>query len=184
MTGLWRFAASTVVSTVLAIETATLICVPLGLGPNWWIAACLVFGILWSLAADRLIDYQVAAWKQLRDLPTLPARDGDGATLLVLFAMHDEPVHLIGPVLVLSPHPNVPSWLRPLRCWRLMSAWVWRNAELVAEAGRLTEDGLLQCTERARGWDGMSLYEITGLGRDVAARNAEVLMAGRTEETA
>lgn len=82
MSGLGRFAASTVASTVLAIETATLICVPLGLGPNWWIAGCLVFGILWSLVADRLIDYQVAAWKQLRGLPTLPARDGDGATLL------------------------------------------------------------------------------------------------------
>lgn len=184
MTGFRRLAASMALSMVLAIETATLICVPLGFGPNWWIAACLVFGILWSLVVDRLIDYQVAAWKRLRRLSTIPARDGDGSTLLALFAMRTGPTYLIGVVLILNPCPDGPSWLHPMRRWNVMSAWAMRTGELMAEADRLTDAGLLRCTERGRRYRGMSMYEATEFGRDVAVRNAEVLMNGRSEERA
>lgn len=184
MTIPWRPLATWFVGSILSLEAATLVCVPAGLGPNWWIATATGFGIVWGLVGDRIVDTTVTAWKQLGNLPTLPARDGDGPTLLALFSMAPGPMRLANAVLVLSPYPDSPSWLRPVRRWRVMRAWVWRNAELVAEAGRLADAGLLRCTDRACGWDGMSVYEVTGLGRDVAARNAEVLMNGRTEERA
>lgn len=184
MTGFRRLAASMALSTVLSIETATLICAPLGLDGNWWIAATLGFGILWMFVTDRAVEKADAAWAELRELSTGSTRDNDGPTLLALFAMHNEPVRLFDVVLVLSPCPESPSWLHPLRRWNVIIAWVRRQAELEAEARGLSDAGLLRCTERARVWNNASMYEATGLGRDVAARNAEVLMAGRAEERA
>jgi hypothetical protein len=160
---------------VVSLEAATLVCVPAGLGPDVWIATCAGFGLIWALAGERIVDQAVVAWKQLGRTPTLPAREGDGATLLALFAMAGTATRLFDVVLVLSPEPDPPSWLHPVRRWQVMRAWVWRNAELVAETGRLAERGLLRCVERGRWLADMGVYEITGLGRDVAARNAEVL---------
>lgn len=184
MTGWRRFAVSVAAGTVLSVEAATLVCVPAGLGPNWWFTACGVFAAGWGLAGDRIVDRAVTAWKQLGKSPTIAAHDGDGPTLLALFVMHGGPVRLFDLVVVLSPYPDPPSWMHPLRRWNVMTAWVSRNDEVLAEARSLADAGLLRCTERGRRRDRMGVYEITGLGRDVAARNAEVLMAGRTEENA
>ena len=98
--------------------------------------------------------------------------------------MRAGPTYLIGVALVLSPHPDAPSWLHPMRRWNIMSAWAMRTGELMAEVDRLADTGLLRCTERGRRYRGMSMYEATELGRDVAVRNAEVLMAGQSEERA
>lgn len=183
MTGWRRFAVSVAAGTVLSVEAATLVCVPAGLGPNWWFTACGVFAAGWGLAGDRIVDRSVTAWKQLGKSPTITARNGDGPTLLALFAMYEGPVRLFDLVIVLSPYPDPPSWLHPVRRRRVMRAWVWRNVEIHAEAVRLAQSGLLRCTEHDRRWLGASLYEITDLGRDVAARNAKVLTA-TTEERA
>lgn len=112
-----------------------------------------------------------------------PGRDGDGPTLLALFAIRTTPAYLINVVTILSPYPDAPSWRHPRRRWRIMTAWAMRTGELMAEAGRLADAGLLRCTERGRR-RGMWMYEVTDLGRDVALRSAEVLMNGRTEERA
>lgn len=183
MSGVLRYLAATLLSTWLAIEAATLICVPLGLGPNWWTAMCTGFGIVAGLKGERILNAHVAAWKRLWSRGTGPGRDGDGPTLLALFAMHTGPAYLIDRVMVLIPYPDAPSWRHPRRRWRIMTAWAVRTGELMAEADRLADAGLLRCTEQARR-RGMWMYEITGLGRDVALRNAEVLMNGRTEERA
>jgi hypothetical protein len=180
----WRYIISTVAGAVLAMDAAALVCVPAGIGADGWLATTMAFGLVWGLTQDRIIGRAEAAWKRLRETPRPPVRDGDGPTLLALFAMAPGPVQLARPVLVLSPYPNPPSWLHPRRRWQIMTVWARRNAELVAEARRLTAAGLLRRAERARTWDGMSLYEITGLGRDVAVRNAERLAAGMTEERA
>jgi hypothetical protein len=110
-------------------------------------------------------------------------RDGDGPTLLALFATRATPAYLINVVTILSPYPDAPSWRHPWRRWRVLTAWAVRTGELMAEAGRLADAGLLRCTQRARR-HGMCMYEATDLGRDVAVRNAEMLMNGLTEERA
>lgn len=182
MPGFLRFLATTLLGGLLSVEAATLICVPLGLGPNWWMAMCGGFGLVAGPVAPWIINTHIAAWKRLRGREVSLRRDGDGPTLLALFAMHKGPVRLFDVVLVLSPEPDAPSWLHPLRRWNVMIAWVRRNAELEAEARGLSDAGLLQRTERSRMWNDASLYEATGLGRDVAARNAEVLMASNQIE--
>lgn len=124
------------------------------------------------------------AWKALQEASRTSRDGGDSTTLLALFAMREDPVRLFDVVLVLSPAPDAPSWLHPMRRWNVMTAWVRRNSELATEVRSLAESGLLRRTERGRWWEDMSFYEATGLGRDVAVRNAEVLMAGRIEEEA
>lgn len=180
MTGLLRFVATVVIGSSLALDASMLICTLAGLGPNWWAAMCTVFGIAGGPAGDRIVRGAEAAWKRFSNPSTRP---GDAPTLLALFAMKAAPVHLVDLVMVLNPQPDAPSWLHPCRRWRVMTAWAVRFAELVAEAGRLADAGLVECTERARR-EPMSMYEITGLGRDVAARNAEVLMAAAAKEEA
>lgn len=183
MTASWRLVVTMVVGTMLAIDTAALVCVPFGLSGTWLTVMFVASGPFWAWMVDRGIDKAEGAWKRLYEAPK-PFPEGDEAALLALFAMHGCPVRLFDVVLVLSPAPDAPSWLRPLRRWNVMIAWVRRNAELESKAERLAEAGLLQRTERGRRWNDMSLYEATGLGRDVAVRNAEVLMAGQAEERA
>lgn len=180
MAAFWRFAAATAIGSSLALDAAALIYIPTGLGPNWWAAMCMVFGIAFAPVGDRIVRGAEAAWERFSNPTTRP---GDGPTLFALFAMKAAPVHLVDLVMVLNPQPDAPSWLHPCRRWRVMTAWAVRFAELVAEAGRLADAGLVECTERARR-EPMSVYEITGLGRDVVARNAEVLMNHLTEERA
>lgn len=181
MTPSWRLVVTMAMATMLTIDTAALACVPLRLGSTWLMVMILASGPFWAWIVDRTIDKAEGAWKRLYEAPR-PSRDGDATTLLALFAMHEGPVRLFDVVLVLSPDPDAPSWLHPARRWNVMIAWVCRNIELEAEVERLARAGLLQCTERGRRWNNASLYEITGLGRDVAVRNAEVLMAGQLEE--
>jgi len=102
--------------------------------------------------------------------------------MLALFAMRPGPARLADLVMVLNPRPDMPPWRHPMQRWNVTTAWVVRSAELLAQADRLVDAGLLRCTERGRRYWDMGIYEATGLGRDVAARNAEVLMAGRAEE--
>lgn len=188
MTASWRLIVTLVVSSALTIETAALICVPFGLSGTWLAVVMAASGPLWACVVDWGIGKTDAGRKALHEAPrTSRGGNGDGTTLLALFAMREGPVRLFDVVIVLSPEPNAPSWLHPMRRWNVMSAWARRNAELAAEAGGLAEAGLLRCVESARtwyGWDGASVYEATGLGRDVAARNAEVLMAGQLKEEA
>jgi len=183
MTASWRLVVAFVMSSALTIETATLICVPLGLSANWLTAVCVTSGLFWAWAVDWAIGKAETAWKGLQGAPRAVC-DGDGPTLLALFAMRTEPTHLIGVMLVLNPCPDGPSWLHPMQRWNVMTAWAMRTGELMAEADRLAGTGLLRCTERGRRYRGMSMYEATEFGRDVAVRNAEVLMSGRTEERA
>lgn len=186
MTPSWRLAVTMVMGSALAVATASLVCVPFGLGGDWLCVVCVASGPLWALAVDWAISETEDARKGLYKAPRAFC-GGDSATLLALFAMREGPVRLFDVVLVLSPEPDAPSWVHPMRRWNVMSAWARRNAELAAEAGVLAEAGLLRCVESARtwyGWDGASLYEATGIGRDVAVRNAEVLMAGQAEERA
>jgi hypothetical protein len=183
MTPSRRLIIAFVMSSALTIETAALICVPLGLSANWLTVVCVASGPFWAWAVDWAIGKAETAWKGLQNAPRA-VRDGDGPALLALFAMRAEPTHLIGVVLVLNPCPDGPSWLHSMRRWNVMSAWAMRTGELMAEADRLANAGLLRCTERGRRYRGMSMYEATELGRDVAARNAEVLMAELTEERA
>jgi hypothetical protein len=183
MTASWRLVVTMVMSSALTIETAALICVPLGLSAGWLTAVCLASGLLWPWLVDWAIGKAEDAWKALQEAPRAP-QDGDGPTLLALFAMRTEPTHLIGVTLILNPCPDGPSWRHPMRRWNVMTAWARRSTELMAEVHRLADAGLLRCTEHGRRYRGMSMYEATDLGRDVAARNAEMLMNGLSEERA
>lgn len=178
----WRAVISIAVGALLPLEVAP-VCILFRIGPNGWIAVSIIAGIVWALTQNRIFNKVEAAWKGLES-PAALARNGDGPTLLALFAMHGEPVRLFDLVIVLSPYPDPPSWLHPLRRWNVMTAWVRRNSELMAEAGRLAESGLLRLTGRPRRRERMGEYEVTGLGRDVAARNVEVLMADQLKEEA
>lgn len=184
MTASWRLVVTIVLSTVLAIDTAALVCVPLGLSGTWLAVVVAASGPLWAFVTDWGISKTEDAWKALQEASRTSRDGGDSTTLLALFAMRKGPVRLFDVVLVLSPCPDAPSWLHPMRRWNVMTAWVRRNSELAAEVRRLAESGLLRRTERGRWWEDMSFYEATGLGRDVAVRNAEVLMASRIEEEA
>lgn len=185
MTASWRLVVTVVLDTMLAIDTAALVCVPLDLSGTWLAVVTAASGPLWACVVDWGIGKAEAGRKALHEAPRmLRGGNGGGATLLALFAMREGPVRLFDVVIVLSPEPNAPSWLHPMRRWDVMSGWARRNAELAAEAGGLAEAGLLRCVESARtwyGWDGASVYEATGLGRDVAARNAEMLMTNNME---
>lgn len=183
MTASWRLAVTMVLGTALTIITAALVCVPLDLSRTWLMVMLVAPGPFWAWIVDWGIDRTEAAQERLYEAPRMSrSAGGDSATLLALFAMRKRPVRLFDVVLVLSPCPDAPSWLHPMRRWNVMTAWVRRNSELVAEVRSLAESGLLRRTERGRRWEDMSFYEATGLGRDVAARNAEVLIAGRIEE--
>lgn len=184
MTASWRLVVTVVLGTMLAIDTAALVCVPLDLSGTWLAVTVAASGPLWAFVVDWGISKTEDAWKTLQETSRTRRNGGDSATLLALFATRGAPARLFDVVLVLSPTPDAPSWLHPMRRWNVMTAWVRRNSELAAEVRSLAESGLLRCTERGRWWEDMSIYEATGLGRDVAARNAEVLMAGRIEEEA
>lgn len=188
MTPSRRLVVTMVMGSMLTIATAALVCVPLGLSGGWLDVTCVASGPFWAWVVDRAIGKTEDAREGLCEAPRASrGAGGDSATLLALFTMREGPVRLFDAVLVLSPEPDAPSWLHPMRRWNVMSAWARRNAELATEAGSLAEAGLLRCVESARtwyGWDGASLYEATGLGRDVAVRNAEVLMAGQLKEEA
>lgn len=114
----------------------------------------------------------------------MPDLTDDQRNLLALYAASAGPVALGWLVVVLSPPPEGTSWRRPWRHWRAMTAWVARNEEIASEAAVLARRGLLRCVRRNRWSELKSVYEITGLGRDVAARNAAVLMNHLTEERA
>lgn len=185
MTASWRLAVTMVLGTALTIVTAALVCVPLDLGRTWLMVMLVAPGPLWAWIVDWGIGRTEAAQERLYEAPrTSCSAGGDSATLLALFAMREGPVRLFDVVLVLGPCPDAPSWLHPMRRWNIMTAWVRRNSELAVEVRSLAESGLLRRTERGRWWEGMSFYEATGLGRDVAARNAEMLMAGQLKEEA
>lgn len=184
MTASWRLVVTVVLGTMLAIDTAALVCVPLDLSGTWLSVLIGVAGPFWAFVVDRGISKAEDAWKALQEASRTSRDGGDSTTLLALFAMREDPVRLFDVVLVLSPAPDAPSWLHPMRRWNVMTAWVRRNSELATEVRSLAESGLLRRTERGRWWEDMSFYEATGLGRDVAVRNAEVLMAGRIEEEA
>ncbi|ACU71821.1 hypothetical protein Caci_2912 [Catenulispora acidiphila DSM 44928] len=184
MSGWWRLLASVSVGALIPLA-AGMGCALLGLGPNWWMGMSAALGLVWALTQNRILDRAGAAWTELCEAAgEVPALNDDDATLLALFAMHSSPVRVAWPVKILNPCPDSRWWPYPWRHCRVMFAWGCRNAELFTGTERLAGKNLLQRTERGRSWDGTSVYEATGLGRDVAARNAEVLMAGRMEEAA
>lgn len=69
MTAFWRLVVTVVLATMLAIDTATLACVPLGLSGTWLAIVVAASGPLWAFVVDWGISKTEDAWKALQGAP-------------------------------------------------------------------------------------------------------------------
>jgi hypothetical protein len=134
--------------------------------------------LAWSISLmRRQLQCRYEHVRRLHEAMTAPKGTTDAHDLLDLYAMADRPKYLVDVMMVLNPHPEVPSWLHARRRIRLMFAWVRRNAEIMACASGLERAGLLRCTERGRR-DGLNMYEVTDAGRESVMEFAGEIMEG------